>query len=362
MDIKNPYYLFVAGEPSGDRLGESLVKQGTAQGLRCMGSGGPWMQAQGLETIIPFYDMGVSGFLDVLPRIFTLRKHLQALLSALENPLCKALVCIDYPGFNIRLFKHAKQLGKPVFWVAPPQIWAWKSKRGKIFEGQLVHVLFPFEAKPYLDAGASVVQVAHPLLDCAQVSEINSTARHIAILPGSRIAQANRNLPMMLKLAKLACHKGEAIVVLTSNAEVAQQICARFKNVEIRNICNEATAFDDVRCAICGPGTASLDLALRDIPTMVVSRIDVLTYCIGRLLLKIPSFVLPNLLLQENWMPEHLVPALLGIPSASSLHTWVNEWKNCSTENAKARSASLRMVLTGPSLCGEFSQFIQRNT
>jgi lipid A disaccharide synthetase len=165
----------------------------------------------------------------------------------------------------------------------------------------------------------------------------------------------------MRTLAAKVTQRGEAVVVLAPNAEVAEALHTKCVGLEVRNLAENPQAFADVRAAVCGPGTASLELALRAIPTTVVGRVDLFTYVMGRALLKVPHFALPNLLANERWIPEHLVPAFPWGPRDKIVCAWAKEWNLQSPENAKARSTSLRAMLAGPSLCGEFAQFIQRN-
>ena len=115
------FVLFCAGEDSGDVLGESLVREAIHLGFAARGVGGCRMQASGLEAIDDYETLPVSGFLDVFPRVFRLKRILSHLECLLESEGCVALVCIDYPGFNMKLVRMAERLKKPALYVAPPQ-------------------------------------------------------------------------------------------------------------------------------------------------------------------------------------------------------------------------------------------------
>lgn len=303
-----PYLLLVAGESSGDRLGECLVQACVARGLKAMGAGGARMQAAGLEPLVPFADLGVAGFWDVLPRVRCLKRHLETLRAALTHELCRGLVCIDYPGFNLRLSRLAHCSGKPVFWIAPPQLWAWKPARGKDFVGKEVCVFFPFEVEAYQKAGALPIKVRHPLLDEIPVSCFAASKPCIALLPGSRWRQALRNGDAFVRMAQQS-FAGSAVLV-APDASMAQRFRDRWgDHITVETAATNAPFWRGVTHAICAPGTASLELALRGIRLVVFSRIDLLTYFLGRLFLRTPYLALPNLLLARKFVPEFLVPA-----------------------------------------------------
>lgn len=348
-----PYILFVAGEASGDRLGESLVRKCLALGLEAHGAGGERMVGAGLNALLPFEELGVSGFLDVLPRLVRLHKHLQTLKRALLNPACKGLVCIDYPGFNLRLSRLAHSQRKWVWWIAPPQIWAWKSKRGKQFEGQRVSVLFEMERLAYATAGAIPVRVEHPLL---QVSTSNGDPQKwkLALCPGSRWPQAMRNGKAYLQVARtfqaLSPNGSAEFFLLAPDAALAERFRERWGNeVQVR-VANASEDFwDTVTHAICPPGTMSLELALRGVALLVFSRIDILTYVLGKLFLRIPHLALPNILIGSRDVPEHVVPAFSGTPSSSMILQIATELAKTDLDRAKARPLTLRAMMTGPS-------------
>src|SRR5574344_2764539 len=109
MDSARPYILFCAGEDSGDILGESAVRAARELGFDVRGSGGERMRGAGLSPVVPFDELPVSGFGDVLPRIFRFRKYFEIFRGALRDPLCKAFVAIDYPGMNLRLMARSEE-------------------------------------------------------------------------------------------------------------------------------------------------------------------------------------------------------------------------------------------------------------
>ncbi|MCQ2097025.1 MAG: lipid-A-disaccharide synthase [Fibrobacter sp.] len=330
MTSDKPYILFCAGEDSGDSLGKSLVfaaRKIAGDIFDFWGSGGKKMESAGLKILVNFEELPVSGFGDVFPRYFRLRKCFGTLKNALENSRCKGLVAIDYPGFNMKLTALANRLGKPVLYVAPPQAWAWKPKRAK----RLSHptnrlaLFFDFEESPYEKNGCNILRMEHPLVTAtkkAGVGECLSPDRkgRILLFPGSRKSQTFRNLPLFLNLVKDAFPTTE-IVVVASRAELKTDIDGYLqkqrenslpKNLQVmvapQNIQERLRFFSDSSLALSSPGTVTLELALADCNTVVCTKPDFLTYAMGRRLIKTKWFSLPNLILGKDLFSEYIAP------------------------------------------------------
>ena len=327
MPSDKSYVLFCAGEDSGDVIGEALVKAVLAEGrFAAVGCGGSRMQKAGLRPVVDYEDLPVSGFGDVLPKYFKLRKSFAALKSALESPDCLGLVAIDYPGFNMKLTKRAGELHKRVLYVAPPQVWAWKRRRAtELAKNPFVRlaVFFDFEERVIREAGCNVVRVRHPFFNSEfgiQSSELNnsvclesksddiledSLSSKILLLPGSRKAQALRNLPIFLR----AVADSQNVVVVAARQELVPafekfgvQVVVAPQNAEERMELYRSASF-----AISAPGTATLELALSGIPFAVCTKPDLLTYGLGRLFVKTKYFALPNIVLDRSVFPEYIV-------------------------------------------------------
>ena len=312
MPNGNPYILFCAGEDSGDVIGESLVK---AVATRCLvkGSGGQRMQNAGLVPLVDFENLPVSGFGDVLPKYFKLRKSFSELKSALESPDCLGLVAIDYPGFNMKLVQLTGKLHKPTLYVAPPQVWAWKRKRAKVLAQNpfvKLAVFFDFEESVYREAGCNVIRVQHPFCSNVIASPVRATqfmheANYIILLPGSRKAQALRNLPIYLK----SVQGTENVVVVAARQELVSAF-EKFKVpvvVAPQSAAERMALYHSASYAITAPGTATLELALSGVPFTVCTKPDLLTYALGRLFIKTKFFALPNIIMDRLVFPEHIV-------------------------------------------------------
>ena len=339
------FVLFCAGEDSGDCLGEPLVK---AVASRCLvkGSGGMRMQNAGMVSLVDYETLPVSGFGDVLPKYFKLHRSFNVLKTALESSDCLGLVAIDYPGFNMKLVKRAGALCKPALYVAPPQVWAWKRKRAKVLAKNpyvKLAVFFDFEESVYREAGCNVERVQHPFSNVETLA-LNNLVRHrepskgeaihVLLLPGSRKAQALRNLPIYLN----AVQGLEQVVVVA-----ARQDLVPFFEKALRRIGGESllqrilikvapqsaeermALYQSAEYALTAPGTSTLELALSGVPFTVCTKPDMLTYCLGRLFIKTKFFALPNIILSRLVFSEHIVPPWSGLKWRLKKHLGAKE-------------------------------------
>jgi len=206
----------VAGEASGDRLGAGLIGalRKRCPGLRFVGVAGPLMRDAGCEAWYQAEQLSVMGLAEVvrhLPRLLRLRRSLTQQLHA-AAPDC--LVGIDAPDFNIPLEARMRRAGIPTVHYVSPSVWAWRPGRVKKIRSStdLVLTLFPFETEIYHQHGVQALCVGHPLAD-ARTEKIDRPAaraalglevdaRLVGILPGSRMGEVVRLLPVMLEAAR----------------------------------------------------------------------------------------------------------------------------------------------------------------
>jgi lipid-A-disaccharide synthase len=298
--LNKAYILCVAGEDSGDVIGEDVVQEIVKNEFQAIGTGGSLMQNAGLKAIANFEDMAVNGFFDVLkklPKLFAIKNTLQKFL---KNENCKALICIDYPGMNLPLMKLAKKINKPVFYIAPPQIWAWKKSRGKHFKGMAVGVFFPFEKDIYESFGANVALIKHPCLKSTKVCD--DFKDKVLFLPGSRLGQLRRNLKKYMELAE----NTENALFVASRKELFDFLNKKLNGKFPVILKEHGVSFAGAKSAFCMPGTAVLELYLAGVPTTAVALIDPLTYIMGKFFLKTKYLTLPNIILNKEVVKERI--------------------------------------------------------
>lgn len=193
--------VVIAGEESGDMHAASFIHllKGRHSNLEISGIGGKHMQDAGALLISDLARFGVTGLSEVLKHLRVIRRAFKDIKAHLIANKPDLLVLVDYPGFNLRLARFAKNvLGIRIVYYVSPQIWAWKANRIHAIKACVDHmaVILPFEKKLYEDAGVPVSFVGHPLVNTVipcddmqamrQMLGLPQDKRIIALLPGSR--------------------------------------------------------------------------------------------------------------------------------------------------------------------------------
>ncbi|RNF49297.1 lipid-A-disaccharide synthase [Marinomonas hwangdonensis] len=336
-------YVIVAGEASGDILGANLIAHLKKQQPNAVfeGIGGPLMQSQGLQTLVPMDRLSVMGLVEVLGRLRELlgiRKRLYEL--CLQNPPT-AFIGIDSPDFNLPLARKLKQASIPTVHYVSPSVWAWRQKR--IFNIKksvdLMLALFPFELPIYHEHNIPVVCVGHTLADDIPLESDANLARGtlglgiirgpvFAILPGSREGEVSRLAPLFVETMKLIKQKEPDAVFLmpAANPERRQQIEAILHEANTEAILIDGqsrTVMAAADAILLASGTAALEAMLVKRPMVVSYKVNRLTYAIMKRMLKVPYVSLPNLLANEPLVPELLQDAATPENLATSLlQTW----------------------------------------
>ena len=317
--------MFSAGEASGDlhgaRLAEAILKR--APDTRLLGFGGEKMRAAGVELAADMAAYSVMGFWEVLTNLRRIFRLLDVLTETMRREKPDLLVLIDYPDFNWRLAKRAKALGIPVFSYIPPSAWAWRKGRAKSCAALAdeLAAIFPFETKVYEAAGANISFVGNPLVDTVQPSLSPKEGRAffgitegmypVLLLPGSRRQEIDRILPPMLAGARLIREeKPEAaffLPVAPNMDEAAMKEAADRAGVKVTF--THAHTYDLMALsafALATSGTVVIEAAILGLPAIVLYRMSPVSYAIGKLLIHVPFFSLPNILLGEMAQPELL--------------------------------------------------------
>lgn len=323
--------LFIfAGEKSGDLHGEKLLAALREQDpdLNISGVGGPKMRAVGMDCILPMEEFQVMGFIDVfrsLPKLYR-QFHLVAHFILKLNP--KAVITIDYPGFNLRMAKHLRKKGykgKLIHFICP-SVWAWGKKRIPLMAKHLDLLLsiLPFEKKIFEKTGLEVIFVGNPLAERIrtypyQIPRFPLTKKIIALFPGSRKKEIERNLPLMLDACRALTlkHPGLHIALSLSDEEyrpLIQKTLSKKKwaEEEISWVPLEQSyeLMKAAHLAIAKSGTVTLELALHSVPTVVVYATSLLDKIIAYDILRIrlPFYCLVNIIAGKEIFPELFGP------------------------------------------------------
>ena len=313
----------VAGEQSGDVLGARLIAalRAARPELRFAGIGGPLMATQGVESLFPLNELAIMGLLEVLPRIWHLRRLLHAAAADVAARRPAVLVTIDSPGFTLRLLKLVGGTVKRAHYVAP-QVWAWRERRVRHFPGlwDRLLCLLPFEPEYFARHGLPAVFDGHPVLesgagdgDGARFRAAHGLAPDapvLVLMPGSRRSEVARLLPVLAEtLGLLTPTLPGLIAVLPVASAVAGTVRAATATWPVPPIIVSAIeakhdAFAAASAAVTKSGTSTLELALAGVPMVVTYRVNPLTAMIARRLVKIRFAAMVNLLADRELVPE----------------------------------------------------------
>ncbi|USD31904.1 MULTISPECIES: lipid-A-disaccharide synthase [Vibrio] len=379
MDNNKPLRVgIIAGELSGDTLGEGFIKAVKQQypDAEFVGIGGPKMIAQGCESLFDMEELAVMGLVEVLgrlPRLLKVKAELVRYFT--ENPP-DVFIGIDAPDFNLRLELDLKNAGITTVHYVSPSVWAWRQKRIFKIEAatNLVLAFLPFEKAFYDKYQVPCEFIGHTLADAIPLESPQVPARELlgleqdkkwlAVLPGSRGSELNMLAEPFIKACKRLHlkHPELGFVVALVNEKrreqfeqawqtFAPELDFRLVNDTARNV---ITASDAVMLA---SGTVALECMLIKRPMVVGYRVNAFTAFLARRMLKTQYVSLPNILadellvkelLQEECTPENLaseVEKLLGnqgecmIEKFTEMHHWIRKGAD-----AQAASAVLKLI------------------
>jgi len=327
----------VAGEHSGDQLGAKLMRalSGARAGqIAFLGVGGEAMEAEGLKSLFPISDIAVMGILPVLARLPKLLSRIRKTSEAIVAARPDALVIIDSPDFTHRVARRVRAAlpELPIVDYVSPSVWAWRPGRAKAMRAYIdcVLALLPFEPEAYQRLGGPrCVYVGHPLIERLTTLRPNADEAlrrsaeppMVVVLPGSRRSEVRRLMDDFGgALAALRASVGPFALVLPTLPHVegdVRALAARWPEPPKIVLGEDAkySAFRAARVGLAASGTVTLELALSGVPMVGAYKVSLVEEQL-KYLIKVPSILLPNLILGERAIPEFLqrecTPAALG--------------------------------------------------
>ncbi len=312
-------YYVIAGEASGDLHGSNLIRAllQLAPNAEIRAWGGEKMQAAGAQIVKHYKDLAFMGFLEVALNLRTILGNLRFCKEDIEAFQPDALILIDYPGFNMRIARWAKQRGIAVHYYIMPQVWAWKENRVKALarDTDFRYAILPFEPDFFQNKhGLEVDFVGHPLLDALTDSEDNTTNIHkligtaadrplIALLPGSRKQEIKKLLPVMQALQqRFPTHT--MVVAATPHLPLTF-----YKKLapDLPIIVGQTYALLSVaQAALVTSGTATLETALIKTPQVVCYKTSRLSFAIAKQVVKLAYISLVNLIMDKEVVAEKI--------------------------------------------------------
>jgi lipid-A-disaccharide synthase len=315
--------LISAGEASGDFCGAQLITalRRREPALDCFGVGGEGMRAAGCQTVVDARDVAVVGLGEVVSHLPRIWREFRKLLRQVDVSQPDAAVLIDFPDFNFRLARELHKRGVPVIYYVSPQLWAWRPGRIELVRRYVrkMLVIFPFEEAWYRERGVEAEYVGHPLADVPPprepredfaMREVLDPARNwVALLPGSRRKEVALNLPDIMKAVGSLGDKYQYVlpVAPTLDPQWLDTLVnehQRGRSFDLSFTRDVRGALSHARAAVVASGTATVEAALLGTPFVMVYRVSPLTWWLGRPLVKVPYFAMPNLIAGRGVVPE----------------------------------------------------------
>ena len=321
-----PHVYLVAGEESGDRLGGALIKalRRARPDIRFSAVGGSHMAAEGVPSLFPLGELAIIGFAAIAKSLPAILRRIAQTADAVVAAKPDLLVIIDSPEFTHRVARkvRAKAPHIPIVDYVCPSVWAWRPGRAKAMRGYVDRVLalLPFEPEAMARLGGPPTDfVGHPLGE--QIGRLRPEAGPasrlenpplVLAMPGSRSGEVRRMAAVFgAALGRVAGSTGPFDVVVPTVDRLAatvREAVARWP-VPARVVTDpeeKYAAIRRARAALAKSGTTTLELALAGVPMVTGYRVATLESWVARRLIKLPSVILPNLILGRNVVPEFL--------------------------------------------------------
>jgi len=315
-------YYIIAGEASGDLHGANLIKeikkQDSAAEFRCWG--GDLMQAEGVDLVKHYKDLAFMGFLEVIKNIRTILGNMKFCKTDILNYKPDTVIFIDFPGFNLRIAEFVHQNKIPTLYYVSPQVWAWKQSRVEKIKKVVdkMFVILPFEKDFYKKFNYDVEFVGHPLIDAIEQFKGNAISKQvfreeyglsdkpiIALLPGSRVQEIEKKLPIMLSVINQ--YQDYQFVIAGAPARSKEYYVPFSSSENVHVIVNDTyNLLNNSHAALVTSGTATLETALFKVPQVVCYKSSAFSYRIAKMLVgsRIKYISLVNLIADREIVKE----------------------------------------------------------
>lgn len=364
-------YYIISGEASGDLHASNLMKAIKRKDNKAEFRfwGGDLMErVAGNPPIKHYRDLAFMGFVEVVQNLGTILKNIKFCKEDIKNYQPDTLILVDYPGFNLRIAKFAKQLGIRVIYYISPQLWAWKEGRVETIKKYVdeMLVILPFEQDFYKKHSVKAHFVGHPLLDAiSDLGEIDTEKfrqeHHldkreiIALLPGSRKQEVTKMLELMLSVRP---YFKDYQFVIAGAPSLPKSFYQNYVDENVNFVSNQT--YDLLRCskaALVTSGTATLETALLGIPEVVCYRSSRISYEIAKRLVKHIKYIsLVNLIMDKEAVKELIQNELNTKNVVKELQLILNE----NRENILSDYEKLRQKLGGKGASDNAADIIVR--
>ncbi len=357
-------FLVSAGEASGDLYAAGVVKHLSEllPELHCYGCAGPRLQAAGVKPVIDASSVAVVGLAEVvghLPRIYGQYRKLVRYASR-HKPVAALLT--DSPDFHLRLARHLKRLGVPVFYLVAPQVWAWRQNRVKIIRRLVdkLFCLFPFEEAWFRKHDVDATYIGHPLASLVHPHttrdeffakhDLPPAQRLIVLLPGSRAGEACRHMPALIETIRIL-RRGEPLSFLlaTPNGFTTHAALQSFREplaaLSIKVVENETwDCIAHADLALAASGTVTIEAAVLGTPMVTFYKVNPLSWQAGRRLVKVPFLSMVNLIAERPVVPELIQHEMTGVKVAAAAQHLLSD--QTAADAMRSELARVRALLT----------------
>ena len=312
-------YYIIAGEASGDLHGSNLMnalyKEDADANIRFWG--GDLMQKAGGTLVKHYRELAFMGFIEVLFNLKTILGNLKICKNDIAEFKPDVIIFIDYPGFNMRIAKWAKEKNIPTHYYISPQIWAWKENRITDIKKDVdkMYVILPFEKTFYEDKHNFPVEfVGHPLIDAIHKHPILDSSLFktenqlddkpiIALLPGSRKQEITKMLAVMLSIVE--DFPDYQFVIAGAPSQEFSFYESFITNSNIKFVSNKTYDLLKIAtAALVTSGTATLETALFKVPEIVCYKGSWASYQIAKRIITLKYISLVNLIMDEEVVTE----------------------------------------------------------
>lgn len=269
------------------------------------------MAREGVEILVHYREMAFMGFWEVIRNLRSIRRIMNQCKRDIANYQPDTIILVDYAGFNMRIAKYASRLGIRVCYYIAPKVWGWNQDRAKKLKARIdqMYCILPFEVEFFRKFDWETHYVGNPVVQLVDEFSTQSTlnpddeAQKVALLPGSRLQEVKKILPVMYEIVK---SRPDLNFLLAAVDNLPNSLYTDFESCANLHIIYGGTyeILSQADAAIVTSGTATLETALFGVPQVVVYKTSFFNYQIAKRVIKVPYISLVNLVAQEEIVKE----------------------------------------------------------
>jgi lipid-A-disaccharide synthase len=322
------------------------------------------MQQAGVRPVVDAHSLAVVGLVEVLTHIPRIYGEYRKLLDAARAERPEVAILTDSPDFNLRVARQLRKLGIPVLYLVAPQVWAWRKGRLPLMRRTIDRLLciFPFEPEFFASHGMDATYIGHPLTRLVKPTASRAELRRrfdvpegtplVALLPGSRMGEAARHLPVLLDAVERLRTSAKImprfiLAVPPGTVPVGSNFRERISSASIQLL--EGKTWDVLVCAdvaLAASGTVTVEACLLGTPMVTFYRVNNLSWWMGKALVRVPFYSMVNLVAQRRIVPELIQDQMTAESLAQEALALLEN--DAARENMRRNLADVATKLAGP--------------